>query len=320
VNAIKLGFGASIYLLVAMLIIAIMASAASYFLLTQNQALKDALTEQARSLSESLADGMRLGVMLEDKEYVNQVASAILGLPNILYVDVHLSDGGLLEQLGGGEYHQKLPASTFNAAGESGFYIGEEINGENRSGHKDFMVPVRFEEGGSEVIGFVRVGLSTDSITKKWRDTLATTIWATLLLVIIGCTLLYLPMRRIIRPLEQLSDGALKIGQGDLDFKISLRRKDEIGRLADNFNDMATSLRKQNAEIREKTIKMEKSESKFRQSFENIGQPLYINALDGRLIDCNQSMFNLFGYSSRKEMIDKVDEGSRLYAEADQRE
>ena len=315
----KLGFGARIYLLVALLIMAIMAAAASYFLITQNQALKAALSQQARSLSESLAEGVRLGVVLEDGEFVQQVASGMLGLPNILYIDIYLADGTLLQNLGEKKHDLKLSDVMRDEAISSGFSIGKrEVNRRN-SGFLDYMVPVRFEGEASRVAGFVRLGLSTTEITKKWQETLVTTIWATLLLMMIGCGLIYLPMRRIIKPIKLLSEGALKIGQGDLDFRISVDYKDEIGRLASNFNDMASSLRKQNREIQKKTHELESSERKFRELFENIAQPLYINALDGQLIDCNQAMVDLFGFADRAEMIQEVRDGTLIYADPDER-
>ena len=317
---IKLGFGTRIYLLVALLIMAIMTAAASYFLVTQSQALKGALSQQARSLSESLAEGVRLGVMLEDGEFVQQVASGMLGLPNILYIDIYLADGTLLQKLGEQKHELKIGEAMKAETINSGFFIGKGGVNESDAGYVDFMVPVRFDEDENRVAGFVRLGLSTTAITKKWQETLLTTIWATLLLMIIGCALIYLPMRRIIKPIEQLSEGALKIGQGDLDFKISVDHQDEIGRLAGNFNDMASSLRKQNREIQQKTHALERSERKFRELFENIAQPLYINALDGQLIDCNQAMVNLFGFESREEMIQEIRDGALIYADPDERQ
>lgn len=314
-KALKLGFGVRIYLLVAFMIMAMMTAAASYFLVTQNRALNDALSQQARSLCESLAEGVRLGVVLEDGEFVQQVASGMLGLPNLLYIDIYLPDGTLLQKLGEKKHDLKIPDAMRVEAISSGFSIGKSDVNQRNSGYLDFMVPVRFEGDADRVAGFVRLGLSTAGITKKWQETLITTIWATLLLMIIGCALIYLPMRRIIKPIEQLSDGALKIGQGDLDFRISVEHKDEIGRLAGNFNDMASSLRKQNREILKKRDELERSERKFRELFENIGQPLYINALDGQLIDCNQAMVELFGFDSKAEMIQEIRDGALLYAD-----
>ncbi|OIO73567.1 MAG: hypothetical protein AUJ57_04150 [Zetaproteobacteria bacterium CG1_02_53_45] len=284
----------------------------------QHQDLKDALGQQARSLSESLAEGVRLGVVLEDRQFISQVASGMLVLPNVLYIDVYLADGSLLQNLGG-SHEDKLSAAMLNAAAASEFLVGEELRNERKEGYRDYIIPVYYEANSRDVAGYVRLGLSTQAITQKWQSTLKTTIWATILLVILGIALIYLPIRRIIRPIQLLSEGAVKIGKGDLDFRISVDRDDEIGRLAENFNTMAISLRKQNEEILNKTFALEKSERKFRELFENIAEPLYINALDGKMIDCNQAMVELFGYDSRRQMIDELHIGEAIYANPEQR-
>jgi len=48
---------------------------------------------------------------------------------------------------------------------------------------------------------------------------------------------------RMIRPLRHLYHGAQKIGKGELDYHLEIKTKDEIGQLADAFNQMATNLR-----------------------------------------------------------------------------
>ena len=54
----------------------------------------------------------------------------------------------------------------------------------------------------------------------------------------------------IVNPLKQLSDGVGRIGQGELDYRISLNRKDELGQLASTFNNMALDLEKQQSDLK----------------------------------------------------------------------
>jgi diguanylate cyclase (GGDEF)-like protein len=49
--------------------------------------------------------------------------------------------------------------------------------------------------------------------------------------------------RATTRPLEQLGDAAARIASGDLSTEIEVRSKDEVGRLAQAFNDMTDELR-----------------------------------------------------------------------------
>lgn len=50
--------------------------------------------------------------------------------------------------------------------------------------------------------------------------------------------------RTITRPVGELVTGAMKFGQGNLKYRITLKRKDEIGQLAQSFNQMAENLQK----------------------------------------------------------------------------
>ncbi|MBU1877731.1 MAG: GAF domain-containing protein, partial [Chloroflexi bacterium] len=66
-----------------------------------------------------------------------------------------------------------------------------------------------------------------------------------------GATLLSIGFaRRITRPLDDLRQGAIAIGQGDLDHVIQVRTGDEIEDLAHQFNQMAQELKSSQAEIR----------------------------------------------------------------------
>lgn len=53
----------------------------------------------------------------------------------------------------------------------------------------------------------------------------------------------------ILQPIENLQAGADRIGQGDLDYRLDLSRRDEIGRVAGAFNNMAARLQDREASL-----------------------------------------------------------------------
>lgn len=53
----------------------------------------------------------------------------------------------------------------------------------------------------------------------------------------------------VIRPLGEIVAATERVAQGDLEHPIEMRRTDEIGRLADSFNDMTTSLGQAHSEL-----------------------------------------------------------------------
>jgi len=63
-----------------------------------------------------------------------------------------------------------------------------------------------------------------------------------LLLPMLVLGVLYHLILRLIRPITVLSDGVKRFGKGELDHRIQINRRDELGDLADTFNDMANDI------------------------------------------------------------------------------
>jgi len=73
-----------------------------------------------------------------------------------------------------------------------------------------------------------------------------------ILSTIIVVTLLF--TAKLTEPIIKLSDGAKIIGKGNLDYKIDIKRKDEIGLLANSFNKMTEELKISRQKIIEKEL------------------------------------------------------------------
>ena len=58
--------------------------------------------------------------------------------------------------------------------------------------------------------------------------------------VFAGC---YLAVRRLFYPLEDIRQGTRRIGEGQLDYRIPVRRQDELGRLTQRINRMADQVK-----------------------------------------------------------------------------
>jgi len=74
--------------------------------------------------------------------------------------------------------------------------------------------------------------------------------------------------RTITGPLRQLLRGAKEVGRGNLEYRIELRAKDEIGLLAGAFNEMTADLRRSLGALRE-------SEAKYRNLTESLDELVY---------------------------------------------
>ena len=67
--------------------------------------------------------------------------------------------------------------------------------------------------------------------------------------LLVGLISVPLLERLILKPMEQLRDGAEKIGQGDLSYQIDIARQDEVGQVALAFNNMTHQLQEREREL-----------------------------------------------------------------------
>ena len=64
-------------------------------------------------------------------------------------------------------------------------------------------------------------------------------IIAITLLVFLIC---YVMVQRIFRPIKSIEEGANQIGQGQLEYRIDVKQKDELGSLAEKINQLAVNV------------------------------------------------------------------------------
>jgi signal transduction histidine kinase len=116
----------------------------------------------------------------------------------------------------------------------------EEASGRNLR-VMEIEVPI-YVEGSSTRFGSIKIGLSLEEMRAEELKT-------RLMLILIGCSGLLIGVggaallaRRITKPLDKLVDGTIKISRGDFSQAIDIDSQDEIGELAQSFNEMSQQL------------------------------------------------------------------------------
>ena len=94
--------------------------------------------------------------------------------------------------------------------------------------------------------------------------------------------------RGIVGGIRKLQEGADRIGRGALDHRIDLETSDELGTVADAFNDMLDRRREANAALRE-------SEERLRGLSDATFEGIAISE-NGRVLETNRAFAELFGY------------------------
>ncbi|BEP29078.1 sensor domain-containing diguanylate cyclase [Helicovermis profundi] len=120
-------------------------------------------------------------------------------------------------------------SNTFNSSGIA--FGGSEYSIDHSKGNQNENWYVFTSVSKKEVLS------KLSSITNKYFIILFITILSIILVSIYSSKI-------ILKPLTILRDGVNKIGQGNFDYKIDIKSDNEIGQLAENFNEMVKQLKK----------------------------------------------------------------------------
>jgi two-component system NtrC family sensor kinase len=105
----------------------------------------------------------------------------------------------------------------------------------------------------NNIVGILYVGV----LEQKYVDIQTQTVLAFLGITILGTlaamTLSYFLSKRISLPIENLAIASREIAKGNLDATVEIVSNDELGDLADTFNEMASSLKQRDEQLKEFT-------------------------------------------------------------------
>ena len=94
----------------------------------------------------------------------------------------------------------------------------------------------------SRVIGFVKIGVSFERINNEIIETLIISIIIIIIITTIFIAASCYLTTLILKPIREVADTAIEITEGDLSKQVKIKSMDEIGIMADNFNNMTSKL------------------------------------------------------------------------------
>ena len=98
-------------------------------------------------------------------------------------------------------------------------------------------------ENQSQVVGIARVALPLTTVEDSVNHVTWIIILATIIIAVLAVLATWLIARIMTRPIRELTKASQQIATGQLGQKIAIVTKDEIGRLAQSFNEMSSHLK-----------------------------------------------------------------------------
>ena len=214
------------------------------------QEKKDSMSANAQYIADFTGNYLGQGNEIRDRYFQMYVAS----LAQISGAHVMLSEttGEIVYATDGGKFQyidSVVPRSIISQTTRRGGYTGMTdlggIYSENR-----FLTaePIygALPGGGAVVRGVVLVSTSASGISQLWRAMANIFFFTSVVVLLISIVAGTISSARQTRPLNEIAEAARKFGHGEFDVRIRgyEHRKDEVGALAEAFNNMASSLEK----------------------------------------------------------------------------
>lgn len=257
-------FGAKVFFVFALFIVVISCCFTVLLMGHQTQSLTEGLITQGELFVQLLAHSSRLGVFAENQDLLDDTIQGVMQNREVVAAAVFNVEGKLLRQ--STRLDNRNSPSDMKAEKEMFAKLKQNTTSIHveRASELEFWAPVLStvsyvseeelllgqpeKSEGYRTIGFAKVIVEKSILDQKLKRTLIESILIALSFFVIGCLIAYFVARQITKPLNSLTEGVHAIGIGGSVEPISVQTRDEIGKLATAFNNMASSLRTREAE------------------------------------------------------------------------
>ncbi|GAG82541.1 unnamed protein product, partial [marine sediment metagenome] len=197
---------------------------------------------QSRELEVLIADVTELGLGLGELEGLDKECQRLIeAIPYARYCFVMDKEGKVYYHDFSGKVGSTYTDSITQKALEAGRKLVQSSRLDSGERIYDFSVPIREITG--EQVGLIRIGVLCEIIGKEVSRLRNRAMALGIFFIFVAGILVFsLAKFSILMPTRHLMDGIKKFGKGKLGSRIELATGDEIGELANSFNQMAEDL------------------------------------------------------------------------------
>lgn len=169
-----------------------------------------------------------------------------------------------------GEVDEEPQELMIRAIDEKEAQIGDLYQDEKYGALLSAYVPILGKSG--DVVGVLGADFDSQHVYELMKQNRIKTMWITFLFILVTLALTYFFSRIIVRPLMQLTDAVQKVKAGDLTVTLDVKRKDEVGRLANAFQQMVGDLQGMIRTIRNSSDNILQTSKQIMTEMESAGQ------------------------------------------------
>ncbi|MGB9081299.1 MAG: histidine kinase dimerization/phospho-acceptor domain-containing protein, partial [Desulfuromonadaceae bacterium] len=267
---------------------------------------EDEVLKRGLSVARYIAEAAEIPLITENKFSLDLLVNGYRKLDkDIEYIYIVAPDNALTAHTFGGAVPQQLINEALKAPRDK----SQTSTLEGREGRVyDISSPI---QGGS--LGSVHIGLYEVLVDRNVEGVLMRMLPFILAILILGIAAAIVFASAITRPIALLTNGVERLSMGGVNEPIIITSHDEIGQLAEAFNQMT-------ANLRESTVSRE-----FMEKLVNtMNEVLVVISPEGFVMNVNRAYFELFGPVSAKIIGRHVDEfdpteaPTRMYAAYEQ--
>lgn len=139
----------------------------------------------------------------------------------------------------------KIPEAVLKQAASGSFQDTRRLGGVYKKRNYTVARPIGLPNG--QITGFVFVSASSKSLSVFLGQLLNMFLLSSLTMVVIAFIVIYFVTARMVKPLRDMLAATQSFSRGDYTVRVQVGGSDEIGQLAQEFNDMAEALARNEA-------------------------------------------------------------------------
>jgi len=251
----------------------------------QKRSLLESLQSKANLVATSIADVAASSIVIEDySAAVDHCMKIIEQGDSVVYIVVTRNDGFSLVHLPSGWRIDSL-SGDWRPSGPRTVYSG--IRKVDFSKGKVFNYSAPFNYSGIKW-GWIHIGLSLSQFHANLRSVYLRTAGIGLACVFLSLIATIFYSKKLVRPIQQLTEITHRLGKGDLSARASITSGDEIEKLGSSFNSMAESLTGALEELKT-------SKDHIQNILESMNEMLLVISPEGEIMTVNRVTCEVLG-------------------------